>query len=155
MDTSTLPSIDYQEFRRRITGLMDQETPLAESANDEMREMSANLACLLAEVFGEELDRLTLWSRIDSAFKTACSKVTDGNMEMFLNHCLEHVKADPVRVCANESVGALLKALSEKPLEWRLAFTRYISSRIYAVLVHGREAWSWKKLDNKVKKGKA
>jgi hypothetical protein len=151
---NTLQSIDYQEWRRRIAGLLDQDTPLSENANEEMRDLSSRLACLLAEVFGHELERLTLWSRIDSALKTACSKVTDGNMEMFLNHCLEHVKADPVRVCSNETVGALLTTLSEKPLEWRMAFTRYITTRIYAVLVHGREAWNWKKLESKVERGK-
>jgi hypothetical protein len=108
----------------------------------------------MARLFGEELDRLTLWARIDSGLRTACAKVRDGNMELFVNHCLEHVKADPVRACSAEELPALLKALTEKPVEWRRAFARYVETRIYAVLVLGKEQWNWKKLEMRVEHGK-
>lgn len=151
---NTLPSLDHQAFRQKLAGLLDQETPLAEEANGEMRELSASLACLMAQLFGDELDRLTLWGRIHSGLMSACAKVRDGNMELFVNHCLEHVKADPVRACSCEELAALLKVLTEKPAEWRQAFARYVETRIYAVLVRGKDAWNWKKLEMKAESGK-
>jgi len=153
VETNTLPCLDPQAFRRKIAGLLDQETPLTEEANDEMRTLASSLVCLMAQLFGKELDRITLWSRIDSALKTACSKVRDRNMELFVNHCLEHVKADPGRACLSEGLGKLLIALADKPAEWRQAFTRFIETRIYAVLVRGKEEWGWKKLEMKTERG--
>lgn len=137
--------MDYDEFRRKLAGLSESVATVPPEANEEMREVASSLACLLAELFGTELDRLTLWSRIDSALKSACAKVTDGNLELFVNHCLEHVRADSARACNHLGLGMLLQALNEQSPEWGQAFTHYVSTRIYAVLVFGKQKWEIRK----------
>ena len=149
METNTLPSIDYQEFRRRLAGLADPDRPLGAEANGEMRRLASSLCSLLAELFGDDLDRLTLWGRIGTSLQTACAKVTDGNLDRFVSLCLEHVCADPARASGNEQLFMLLGEFGRKPIEWRQGFVDYVRTHIYVVISYGRQAWDLRKVELK------
>jgi len=95
----------------------------------------------LAKHFGDSLDRTTLWSRIDSALSTACSKTADGDLEQFAHLCFEHVQADPGSVAACGSTLAILETFAMRPAAWRLAFIAHIQTHRYPVIVHGRRRW--------------
>lgn len=139
-----LPTLDTTALRRALAGLADPDRPgvgegIAEAT--ELRETAARLCSILASLFGEELDRLTLWSRIDSALEQAGAKVADGDLDRYVSLCLEHVKADAGKAAACEGLRQLFATFAARPIEWRQALVRHIASRRYAVVVRGRDRW--------------
>ena len=107
-----------------------------------MKETAARFCSVLADLFGPDLDRLTLWTRIDSALVTAFAKSNDGDMDRYTTLCLEHVQAEPGRAAASEALGSLLSQFDARPPEWRQRFARYVNDHRMAVIVHGRARWS-------------
>lgn len=136
-----IPVISTDDLRRRLAGLVDPERTPGASEEMEYKEAAHRLGCVLASLFGESLDRLTLWDRIGSGFATACAKVDDGDLDRFASICLDHVKADPGAAASNAALGALLSTFAARPIEWRQGFVRYIRSHSYSVLVHARSRW--------------
>lgn len=136
------PQTDTEAIRRRLAGLADPGR-LAESRGElaEIREIAARLCSTLASLFGEELDRITLWDRIDSALTTALSRAADGDLDRFVSTCLEHVKAAPSRAAASEPLSTLLDTFAVRPPEWRQALLAYLATHRYAVLARGRARW--------------
>lgn len=106
-----------------------------------MKETAARLCSILADLFGPDLDRLTLWTRIESALVTAFAKSNDGDMDYYMTLCLEHVKAEAGRVAASEALASLLSQFAARPVEWRQRFVRYVNAHRLALLVHGRARW--------------
>ena len=142
-DPEPLPVLDTENFRRRLAGLED---PLARDADTpgekaEIRNLAAELIATLADLFGDDLDRKTLWSRIGSALETADAKVSDGDLERFLSLCLEHVKADPGRAAAHSGLGSLLATFEVRSSEWRFAYVAYLHTHRYPALQFGRKRW--------------
>lgn len=115
--------------------------------SEQLKQISYRLCTMLAELFGDSLDRLTLWARIGSALSTSVAKVSDGDLERFVNLCLEHVQADPAQAAACNSLSQLLADFEGKPPEWRQGLLNYIGSHLYPILAHGRARWQ------EVKKG--
>ena len=144
-----LPTMDFESFRRKLAGLTDPSVRLGVEANAEHKEASGNLTCSLAELFGPDLDRITLWTRIDTALRTASAKVTDGDLDLFVSLALEHVKAEPARASLHEGLRDLLDLFEEKPVEWRQGFVEYVRSHAYPVIVAGRAKWEDRKAELK------
>lgn len=139
---SSIPVIDYQEFRRRLARLNDPDKPIGGSAvTQDIKDYVSRLCSILASLFGEELDRMTLWSRIASGLAVGVAKVTDGNLDRFISLCLEHVSADTARAAACEPLLQTLEVANSRPDEWRQAVLHYISTHSYSVIVHGRSRW--------------
>jgi hypothetical protein len=141
---STLPpldALDTESFRRILAGLQDPENS-ARYTPDKFREDASQLVFLLALCFNrDELNPTTLWERIASALRTACSKVDDGDLDRLISLALEHVKADHTKVAANEMATAIIGQLTEQDDSWRLGFVRYIKTHDYTAIVHGRRYW--------------
>ena len=135
-------TLDTEAIRRKLAGLSDPGR-LAGSAGEtsEIRETASRLCSILASLFGDDLDRLTLWSRIDSALSTAVAKVSDGDLDRLVSLCLDHVKADPAKAAACEPLGHLISIFGVRPPAWRMALLNYLGTHRYAVLVHGRARW--------------
>lgn len=137
-----LPTIDTEAIRRKLAGLAD---PLKRGAGEteqvEIKELASRLCSILASLFGDSLDRMTLWDRIGSAFATALAKTSDDDCDRFVSLCLEHVKADAAKAAACPALGSTLETFTIRPPEWRFAFLQYIDTHSYAVLVHGRARW--------------
>lgn len=96
---------------------------------------------MMCALFGKDLDRMTLWDRIGSAFQSACEKAGDGNADRFLEILLEHIKADDGAVSRNALAEKLIATLSEKSIEWRQGFIRWVHQCRRPLLIHGRRAW--------------
>jgi hypothetical protein len=138
----SLPTLDTEALRRRLAGLVDPNRQPGVAEGAEIPETTARLCSILANLFGEELDRMTLWARIGSAFATAHAKVAnDADLDRFVSLCLEHVAADSGRTAACEPLLQLIETFAARPPEWRHAFLSYIETRRYAVLVRGRARW--------------
>lgn len=135
------PKLNYDEFRRKIVGLQDPLRHPGETEKVEVKQAAIRLCSILAHLFGEELDRLTLWGRIGTAFETALAKTSDDDLDRFSDLCLEHVQADPGRAAACDALTQERATWAARPPEWRHAFLGYVASHRYAVLAHGRQRW--------------
>jgi hypothetical protein len=111
------------------------------SASAEHKDMAVKLCVVLCELFGESLDRMTLWDRIASALATAAAKTNDGDTDRFISIALDHVRADAGKASRNEVLPMMLYDMAEKPAAWRQGFVRYVASHSFAILAHGRLKW--------------
>lgn len=137
----TLATMDYGLFRRKLAGLADPERKISGSEKAEVREAAVRLCSILAHLFGETLDRITLWGRIGSAFETAAAKVSDDDLDRFVSLCLGHVQAEPAKAAACDALTAMLQTFAVRPTEWRHSLLGYVRSHHYALLTHGRARW--------------
>ena len=106
-----------------------------------MREHAVQLCLVMCEVWGESLDRLTLWDRIDSGMKAAAAKCQGGDTERFAALCLDHVRADTARAACNELFVGWLMFMDGVDDAFRQRFVAYCGSMSAVVCVHARRAW--------------
>lgn len=137
-----LASLSQEEFRRRLAGLCDPHRPLSALEKDaDIRNHAVDFCMVLCELFGQSLDRITLWDRIGSALQTAVSRCEGGDIELFASICLEHVRADPARTAANEHFRDWLSNVQTRTDAWRQAFIHYVGHRTPVILVLTRQRW--------------
>lgn len=146
MTTLEIPRMDAQAFRRRLADLEDYEATGLFSAED-AREAASDFCCALAVVFGRDLDRLTLWSRIGSAVETALPRAEGGDLERFEHHCLVHVRARISRVAASEVYAELTAPMRSFSGDLANAFVRYLAEHLSAAVIFGREKWEARKAE--------
>lgn len=131
----------YDDFRRQLAGLADPQRRATETEKVAVKESAIRFISVLAQLFGDTLDRLTLWGKIGSALEAAHAKVSDDDLDRFADLCLEHVQADPGHAAACDALSQLRGEWAVWPPETRHAFLGYIGSHKYAVLTHGRARW--------------
>lgn len=136
-----LPRFDADAFRRKLAGLTDPDRKPEAGEKTEIRETAIRFCTILAHLFGESLDRVTLWERIGSALSTSIAKVSDDDLDRFTTLCLEHVQAEDGKTAACEPLLSLLQTFSVRPREWRMAFVHYLGTHRTAALVHARARW--------------
>lgn len=135
-------TFDPETFRQTLAGLTDPDySDDAAGAADEYKASAIDLCLCLCELFGESLDRTTLWDRIASALATAAAKANDGNTDRFASLCLDHVRADPGQASRHDRFSAWLTVASAKPMAWRQGVVRYVVGHSYALIAHARLAW--------------
>lgn len=150
---NTLPSFNATEFRQRLVGLADpSKLPSSEAITENLKQEAKAFCLVMAELFGEELERTTLWARIGTAIETAGAKCGQ-ELDRFVCHCLEHIQADTAKAVANERYIQWISAASSRPPEWQAAFLHYIVDRRLIVLVFARQAWEQVKAERKAAKG--
>lgn len=150
MSTPAISKPSAAELRLKLAGLADPsrlDGGPGESAD--LKLTAVRYITILAHLFGDELDRTTLWDRIGSAVETAFAECQGGDLDRWSTLCLEHVQADLGRAAACEALGQVLAQFDARPVEWRQLFMRYIRERKFVVLVKARERW------NQVKNGEA
>jgi len=131
-----------------LAGLTDPDRrPESAGEREAVRQDAVRFCSILAHLFGESLERTTLWERIGSALSTSLAKVTDDDLDRFTTLCLEHVCAEDARVAACEPLLGLLQTWAARPREWRQALLHYLATHRTAALVHARARWE------RVKKG--
>ncbi len=149
-----LATFDAEAFRRKVAGFADPnrlaDTPGETAA---IKDDAMRFICVLAHLFGEDLDRTTLWARIDSALETALAKAGDGegdgssDLSRFAHSCLEHVQASAAQAAACEPLAGLLASWDAKPAEYGRAFLTRVRLHRLPLLVQSRSRWE------QVKKG--
>lgn len=138
------PSFNANEWRQQLAGLIDPDysTPLDDNkAAAEHKKWAIGLCLACCDLFGESLDRMTLWDRIPSGLATACVKCDDGDIDRFVDYVLSHIKAEPARAARHEDVGIMLAEASMKPTSWRQGLVRYIASHGFAIIAYSRREW--------------
>ncbi len=139
-DPPPLPALDAEAFRRELAGLASPTLPLNAPASRDVKDTLSRFCSILASLYGDELDRLSLWTRIDSAIESACAKCDD-DMELWASLCLGHVKADAGRAAACAPLVQTLEVMASRPAEWRAEFLRYARTCRYAAVAFGRARW--------------
>ena len=141
-----------QEFKEKILNLKSSEEE--NLLTDESVKMEAIKLCsIFPELFGDDLDRLTLWNRIGSALETSVIKA-NYDIPYFVNLCLEHIKAEHSKVATHEYLSNFVEVNSAKSEEWKKAFFHYISTRYFLIIAKARSEWEKKKAERKQGGGK-
>lgn len=96
---------------------------------------------ILPEVFSDDLDRKTLWERIGNGLVTSLAKA-GGDFELFINFCLDYVKADSGKVAANENLNMFIESALIRPDEWKTQFLTSIEKKHYLIIVKARARWN-------------
>lgn len=133
-----LETLDTNELRQRLACLID---PVAEKAawfDDVARDIAIQFCASLPSVFGDSLDRMTMWDKIAAAIQSAYAKTVSGDLELFTQHVLESIKAEPARAVANEKFNAAVDALAALHGQERQDWLQYLATHLIPVLVHAR-----------------
>jgi hypothetical protein len=146
----SIPVIDPKQFRLKVAGLIDPNRKTGQAEEASIKEEAKSLCLILCELFGESLDRMTLWDRIATALKTSAAKCDDGDTDRFVSLCLESIKADDAAAARHQEFSWWVSTMSARDDAHRQAFIRHINTKTPIVLVHARNAWEERK---QIKKG--
>ena len=111
---------------------------------DVIKDEAIKLCLILAELFSDDLDRLTLWERIGNGL-AVCSAKCGGDWELLLEGLLEFIKADPGRVAANKKLENWMNTVALRPMEWKDQFIRICGTKRMFVIVKARQLWNLEK----------
>ena len=136
-----LGELTTEEFRQKLAGLIDPQENQTSDRRAELKEVSIMFAACLPEMFGDELDRKTLWNRIGTGIQTAFAKTAGDDHEFFIQQVLEHIKAEPAKASVNTTLAEVIARLGEWPSSDRQAWITYFHTHLIPVLVHARKAW--------------
>lgn len=112
---------------------------------------AVRLCSKFPELFGEDLDRKTLWKRIGSAIETSIIK-SNNDLSVFVNSCLAYIKADTGKVACHEDLSYWLDTNSKKSKEWIMGFFHYLSTRYFLVIAKARQEWEARKNEKAIER---
>ena len=135
--------LSAEEFRKKLAGIVDKSKTISEAENKDIKEAAINFCRLLPELFSDDFDRKTLWTRIGNGIISSIKKC-GGDYEEFINLTLEFIKADPGKTAENNKLELLLGFILDKPDEWKNEFLRIIEKKHNVILVYARQAWRQK-----------
>ena len=131
-------------FRQKLAGLVDPDQAIPEQDREGVKEIAVRFVSILASLFGDSLDRKTLWERIGNGIVVCCAKC-GGDWETFVNQILEYIKADGGRVASSKNLEAIIKELLEKPQSYREAWLRVLEAKHFLIIVKARALWNSQK----------
>jgi hypothetical protein len=141
-DLSLLPpsleSLDTNELRQRLACLIDPVAEKAQWFDDVARDIAIQFCAALPSVFGDSLDRMTMWDKIASAIQSGYAKTVSGDIDLFIQHVMESIKADPARAVASEKLNAAMNQLSSLHGQERQDWLQYLATHLIPILVHAR-----------------
>lgn len=109
-----------------------------------MRDEAINFCSTLAGLFGDDLDRKTLWERIGNGIVASVAKC-GGEIEVFMNEMLDYIKADPGKVAASKNMEMHIQMFATRPKEWKDAFLKIMETRHFIIVVKARTLWNMNK----------
>lgn len=139
----SIPTIDTEQFRRKLAGLEDPLGPRAGAAGREnLKQFASRLCSILAHLYGvNESDRTKLWEHIGKALVVADEKTSDDDIEHFISECLVSVQAEHGRAAACDALTQLTMEATTWPPEQRHDFLNYVRAHRFTVLTFGRARW--------------
>ena len=144
-ELAMIGELTTEQFRQKLAGLSDPQATVADDRRGEIKELCIRFAAELPALFGEDLDRKTMWDRIGSGLQSAFAKTSGGDQEFFIQQVLTHVLASPSAAAANPVIGEILIALGGWSLEDRQAWLGYFNTHLIPLLVHARARWTARK----------
>ena len=146
-----IESIDLGEYRRRLLGLADPSEQHVTRTKEEIRELALSFVSTLPRIFGDALDRKTLWPRIGSALRSSAAKAgTDA--DLFVACVCEHLVADDGDVAGSAEIFEVLSTLGDWTQADREAWILYLRQQTPVVLIRAKERWE--QVKKKPKSGK-
>lgn len=150
-----LGELTTEQFRQKLAGLIDPQEQSTPERRSELRELSIRFAAALPEVFGEDLERKSMWDRIGTGLQAAFAKTAGDDHEFFINEVLTHIKANPAKAASCEEIGFVLWKLSEWNSSDRQAWITYFNTHLYVVIQFAKKGWTKTKETRKAAKGKS
>lgn len=135
-----------------MAGLVDSQERIGIDQRANIKALAIEFAAALPSVFGESLDRLTMWDRIGSGLQTGFAKSAGADCEYFVNEVLNHVKASSSKASANQAIGHVLDTLGGWSDVDRQGWLAYFNTHLIPILVHSRAAWEQVKEEQKAKR---
>lgn len=135
-----LGELTTEQFRQKLAGLLDLQEQMAVESKQTIRLLAIDFVSSLPRVFGDDLDRKTLWDRIGSGLQTAYAKTASGDVEFFVSEVLRHIHAGTA-AAREESIGVVISSLIALPESERQAWITYCSTHMPVLLVHARARW--------------
>lgn len=143
-----LGELTTEEFRQHLAGLIDPAEQLDLTDKEIVRLTAIDFVACLPMIFGDDLDRTTLWDRIGSGLQTAFAKTVGDDVEFFVSEVCRHVHAGSAVARCDDLANVICKVTTWE-CEQREAWMRYLSTHLPIVLVHARAAWEQIKYDRK------
>ena len=143
-----LGELTTDQFRQKLASLIDPRSQMDESSKSTIRHLAIDFVSSLPHVFGDDLDRLTLWERISTAISVAYARTVDADVEFFCSEVFRQIHAGTSAARTDKVTGALSNIINLPDAE-KQAFITYCSSHLPVLLVHARARWEDHKQLNK------
>lgn len=140
--------ISAEEFRQKLAGHKGRSDEESDVATQSIRHECVNFLAILPKLFGDSLDRKTLWERIHSGIITSITK-SEKDFEAFVNFLLQHIVAEPAMVASNTQLSQFITLANTRGKEWREDFMRTLELKSFVLIVLAREKWENVKQLNK------
>lgn len=121
--------------------MIDPAEAVTVTQKETYRLLAIEFCAALPAVFGDTLDRMTLWDRIASGIQSGYAKTFSGDLELFVQHVLEHIKAEASRVVACDRICNVQERLYDLDNDDRQAWLTYLVTHLVPTLVFARKEW--------------
>lgn len=135
---SATPTINTEELRQRLAGLVDPQAEKPEWYAEAAKDLAVQFCAALPAVFGSNLDRMTMWDKIASAIQSGYAKTVSGDLDLFVQHVLESIQADPAKAVACDRLTDAIDELQQLPKQERQDWLQYLVTHLIPVLVYAR-----------------
>lgn len=145
--------LSAEEFRKKLVGIVDKSKTIPLEEDNKIKQAAIQFCSLLPELFSEDFDRKTLWTRIGNGIISGIKKC-GGDYEIFINLVLEFIKADPGKTAENKKLEIFLHTIIDKSTEWKTQFLRIVEKKYNIILVYAKNKWDSEKYKSKKNKNK-
>lgn len=136
-----LNELTTEQFRQKLAGLVDPQESQTPERRAELKDLAIKFTSCLPSMFGDDLDRKTLWNRIGTGLQSAFAKTAGDDYEFFIQQVLDHIKSEPSKAAINQYLAEVITTLGEWSPSDRQAWITYFHTHLIPVLVHARNAW--------------
>ena len=133
-----IPSIDADSIRQRLAGLINPQADKDVWYDLTAKSLAVQFCASLPSVFGSNLDRMTMWDKVASAIQSGYAKTVSGDIDLFVQHVLESIQAEPAKAIACDALIDAIDALQLLPEEQRQDWLQYLVTHLIPVLVYAR-----------------
>lgn len=140
----SIEELTIENFKLKIAGIEDNLKKLDDFESNALIDEIVRFISILPEVFSDDLDRKTLWERIGNGINVSLSKAGD-DFSLFINNCIEYVKADPGKVASNENLNLFISSSLLRPKQWKNQFLLLTERQFYLIIIKARNEWNKKK----------
>jgi hypothetical protein len=147
-DLPALGSLTSEQYRQKLAGFVDPAERLELTDRESVRLAAIDFVSCLPQIFGDDLDRMTLWDRIGSGIQVAFAKTADADVEFFISEVCRHIQAG-TEAARCEDLSTVLFRVAAWEAERRTAWIQYLNSHLPIILVHARANWEVRKAEKK------
>ena len=136
--------LSAEGFRKKLAGVVDPRQGKTNTESKEVQDECVFFLSCLPTMYSDDLDRKALWERIGSGIEVSSAKC-GGDVEIFINSILQHIKAESSNVAASKHLSLFLSMLETRPDAWKKEFLSTMQKKKFVLVVHARERWNLNK----------